>query len=119
MRGRWTGPVATPEILDQKAIVHAWLKTSGGVSPVIDASYGVSSITDVAVGLLDVTWAIPFASAEYTVTGQNEATNAENSAYHKVSNTTPPTTTTCRVSINNSLDAAVDSVGWHLMAYGI
>ena len=63
-----------------EGLVHAWGRTSGGGTPTLDSpSYGTSSITDSGVGLLDVTWTVPFASTtSYQVIWTSQ--KAENSA---------------------------------------
>ena len=57
------GPVSSPAT-HPMATVKVWGRTSGGASQSLDSpSYGVSSITDAGVGLLDVTFMTPWGTA--------------------------------------------------------
>ena len=120
MRSRFPGPVMTLEVVDSKQFSRAWVKTSGGGTPVIDNSYGVSSITDAGVGLLDVTWTTAFGSAECIIHAISQDTNARDSAFIKTSQSTPPTATTCRLTcVDNGAILTDVAGGWYVVAYGI
>ena len=60
---RFLGSVSGPAMARATAI-QAWGRVSGSASPTLDGpSFGTSSITDGGVGLLDVTWTVPFSSS--------------------------------------------------------
>ena len=115
---RTPGSANSPYILEEKITPRAWLRTSGGASPVTDDSYGVSSITDTGVGILDVTWQVAFASAtSYTIVPITQASDA--TADIALLDTDTATTATVRV-VHGSTGAALDPAsGYFIVAMGV
>ena len=116
MRSRFPGPVMSPGIADSKQFCHGWVKVNAAQT--IDNSFGVASITDVSVGVLDVTWATAFGSEEYGIAGSTW-TDGANASFHKISQTVVPTSTVVRFAVVNSLGTLVDPFGWFVASYGI
>ena len=99
--------------------VNAWVRTTGGASPSISTSYGVSSITDAAVGKMDITFSVPFASATSFAGGVSiEGGSPLNNG--RISSGSLPTATTMRVMcISISTAATTDpQVGYMVFAVG-
>ena len=101
---------------------HAWGRTSGGGTPTLDApSWGTSSITDVSLGLLDVTWERAFANANYQVNVNIMHTAGASNAVGIVSDTTIPTSTVARFISKNSVAGVTfdPGLGYSWLAYGV
>ena len=102
MRVRIPGAAASPVAVDQKRTPRAWLRTSGGATPSLDTSYGVTSITDAGVGQLDVTWTVACASGtSYAVVPTIFSSQVQQRVAF-VSNATVPTATVARLVCNNT-----------------
>ena len=106
--------------LDPKAMMRAWGNTSGSASPTLDSpSFGISSITDGGVGLLDVTWSTAFGgAATYAVVAISQQTPAD---VLNVYITTTQTATAVRLAIGTPAATLADlgAGGLHIMAVGI
>ena len=104
-------------VLGRTALVerqlHCWGRTSGGASPTLDTpSWGSSSITDVAVGLLDVTMERAAGSANYVIGLCIQSTTA-NVAFGIADSTTAATSTVFRLSAWNTTSRTDPTVGYH------
>ena len=121
MRLRIPGAVDSPLTARPSEQIHAWVRTTGGASQVIDTQAGVLSITDAGVGLLDVTWEVPFAAGNsYAPYAAVEVSDVSQTVC-KIQPGTPPTATALRVvCVNASTLAEVDptSGGYFVMACG-
>jgi hypothetical protein len=105
--------VATPaNMKEHKGVCKAWVKFDG-VSESIDASYNVSSITDVGTGMYDVNYTNNMSSAEYAISavcsvmsgadgGSSDSSNRLYAGFMLISRTTVPTASKCRVVHGNS-----------------
>ena len=100
---------------------HAWGRTSGGGTPTLDTpSWGTSSITDVSVGVLDVTWERAFADANYQVNCSILHTGGASNAVGLISDVTVPTSTVARLICRNFTAITFDpGLGYSWLAYGV
>ena len=103
---------------DPKAMMAAWGNTSGSASPSLDSpSFGISSITDAGIGLLDVTWTRAFGGAStYAIVAMPQGNEEVRSVYL----TTTQTATSIRLAIGIPLATLSDLTvgGIHFMAVG-
>ena len=93
---RLTGPVNGMAPQHQQPL-KAWGSTSGGGIPSLDSpSWGTASITDVDVGVLDITFVAELGSPFYAMNVQCR-TVTTNLLIARVSTLPTPTTTTIRI----------------------
>ena len=118
MRARFPGAVTSRGV--DPVAAHAYVHTTGGASPSIESSFGVASITDSGVGLLDVTWNVAFGGANYTVIPSIQIANSSQLIAY-VSNDNVPTATAVRINIVNASTGTSTDIGTggtHVMCFG-
>ena len=98
-------------------VAKAWV--TANVTGGIVVSYNVTSVTDTGTGLLTITWATDFSTADYTVVGTSQS--AENGLrVIGISNATPPTAGAVLMVASDIDNSAVraDPTLWHVVAFG-
>ena len=121
MRSRDAGPATSSELAARQTFVQAWVRTTGGASQSLDVGYQVTSITDAALGLLDVTWTQPFTGATtYAVIAAIQSSDLV-VEHVQIDNATPPTSSAVRIEcITSSTQNAVDPAsGYFVLACGV
>jgi hypothetical protein len=113
MMHRWPTSATSTIVVDRRQRSWAWVQTTGGASPTIVASYGVSSITDQGVGLMDVTLQAGLGSAQGTALVTVNSIHSTGSRWVKVSHTTIPTATVFRIGTCDVNGAATDASNGH------
>lgn len=91
--------------------VKGWIKCD--YSGATQASYNVTSITDVGVGLLTVTWDVDFSSANYCVWG-----NAGSGNQNFVNMNTQAAGSIGAITWRSDTATVVDAVNWYIAATG-
>ena len=120
---RTLGPVSAP-FPSLQTLVKAWGRVDGGGTPVLSDNYGIASITDATVGMLDVTLMVPFeSSTSYAVIANCMNTEAAVNQRATLSSTTAPSTTAFRIINSNLAGTTADPVGatggYHFIVLGV
>ena len=114
---RYLGPVSSPAT-PPTATIKVWGRTSGGASQSLDSpSYGVSSITDAGVGLLDITFMTPWGTAyDFAVAMTLQQAESTTGAY---TITTTASGTSIRINMTTSGGGNGDPAGgYHFVVIG-
>ena len=98
------------------ARVKAWVVFDGTGTPTIADSYNVDSITDNGTGDYTINWTVPFASADYVVSGS--ASLAATTCYFVISPDAAPLAGAVRIKTTNTSNEAVDATAIMVMAIG-
>jgi len=115
----WRNYLSTIPTIDQRGVAKAWVSfTSAGT---VRASYGVTSVQLVYENGYRITWATPFANANYVVQATCGGTAQSRNNYMSIADTPTPVTTTYVDLIENKggEDAqSRESPYIHVVAFG-
>lgn len=101
-------------VLTGNTHVRAW--ANADVAGAIQASYGVSSVTDGGAGIIEANWATNFTSADYVSVGYIR--HAFSAAMVHGVDPTNLTVGVTRFRSTNTANTNTDPVRWHLTAFG-
>ena len=90
-------------------LCKAWVNFNGTGTIAIRGSFNVSSLTDGGTGIYTVNYTRQLPDANYAVVGTASATDATSSVQGlQISETTPPTTSAVKVTVNNGTSGKAD-----------
>ena len=100
-----------PTVKGQRLIPTAWVNFNGTGTVAIRDSEGVSSITDVGVGIYDVTFANSMANDDYSFAGSATfSATAAQGTYVAMSGTNNILTSKCRLEVRSSDGLVYDAI---------
>jgi hypothetical protein len=96
-----------------------WIKADSAGA--IQGSFGVSSIVDVGVGMINVVFTSAFTTTNYSVVSTILATGAVSNTTARVAfanSSALPLTTGCQLNCDNLNGVRADPTNWHIVGYG-